>query len=396
MRTPSAANTFARLATIACALACTDASAAAQTNRTLTLVNAPQLGQIAAWDAHYPPAAAGGLGALLMSPYQYLVQPPINLPLPSVGFTRVNLTRLLYTDFYVLDASGSHSWTMQIPNDRELIGMRFDLQTVDATPSNLYWSDNDLELTVAPGSAGPDLELVRVPPGSFLMGGAPNGAALANELPQRLVTIQSPFWMSRTEITQGQYWAVTGVNPASWQRVSDPQTNRLPVENVSWHMAVDFCRQLTAMEEAAGRLPQGMKYRLPTEAEWEYACRGGTTTEFAVGPLTYLTCADARVVACGMTLTGPLVPVASYAPNPFGLHDMHGNVSEWCLDSWDATANYATAGTVDPVVTNGFLRVVRGGGTDDSPVFCRSSYRWGRTPGERTVFCGFRVVLASR
>jgi formylglycine-generating enzyme required for sulfatase activity len=150
---------------------------------------------------------------------------------------------------------------------------------------------------------------------------------------------------------------------------------------------------LTVQEMAAGNLPAGYEYRLPTEAEWEYACRAGTTTEFNVG--ADLFCADARFgysqhsnSSCGTSST---IAVGSYSANAFGLYDMHGNVWEWCLDS---IASYAPGAVTDPFVTGGSVRVIRGGSWNYDSRYCRSAVRTSTHPGNSWNFIGFRAVLA--
>ncbi len=149
---------------------------------------------------------------------------------------------------------------------------------------------------------------------------------------------------------------------------------------------MDFCRWLTKKEQRP--------YRLPTEAQWEYVCRAGTTTEFNVG--SDLFCADARFsysyhsnLPCGVFAPAN---VGSYASNAFGLYDMHGNASEWCLDSW---GNYGSGAVTDPFVTGSTSRVVRGGGGGNNSDACRSAVRGYRLAGDSGYSIGFRVVLAT-
>jgi formylglycine-generating enzyme required for sulfatase activity len=189
--------------------------------------------------------------------------------------------------------------------------------------------------------------------------------------------------MGKYEVTQAEWQAVMGTNPSSFRGPN------LPVETVSWNEAMAYCAALTARERAAGRLPSGYQYRLPTEAEWEYCCRAGTTTEWSVG--ASLNCGQANYNRCaGRTTT----IVGSYSPNSWGLHDMHGNVWEWCLDAWDRSANYPAAAVSDPYVRSGPFRVARSGAWHNSASECRSAIRYGYDPGFRGYADGFRVVLA--
>jgi formylglycine-generating enzyme required for sulfatase activity len=234
--------------------------------------------------------------------------------------------------------------------------------------------------------------MVPIPAGTFMMGSnAPSGPPYYGEYtpdPVRQVTISYSFWMGQHEVTQSEYQALMGANPSSFLGAS------LPVETVNWHQARAYCAALTAQQ--AGNLPAGYEYRLPTEAEWEYACRAGTTTEFHYGPALF--CNQARFwysyhsnTSCGVTTSSGTVPVGSYAPNAFGLYDMHGNVWEWCLDSY---APYTSAAVTDPFVTGGPYRVFRGGCWDVPSADCRSAYRYYVGPGLTGNYLGFRVVLS--
>jgi formylglycine-generating enzyme required for sulfatase activity len=268
-----------------------------------------------------------------------------------------------------------------------------------AKASNL---SNAVELTlVAPPTTPPPPTpcvtalpgMVLIQPGTFMMGsnaagGLPyNNSSLSQPVHQ--VTISYCFWMGATEVTQAQYAAVMGSNPSLF--LGD--INR-PVEQVNWSSAREYCAQLNWQQSVLGNVPPGYHYRLPTEAEWEYACRAGTTTEFNVG--ASLDCSQARFAysfhpGSGCSASGT-VPVASYAPNAWGLHDMHGNVWEWCLDS---LATYPVAAVTDPFVTGSPDRVLRGGGVLVDSDDCRSASRGYHYAVDYTAHnIGFRVVLA--
>ncbi|MBL8801225.1 MAG: formylglycine-generating enzyme family protein [Planctomycetes bacterium] len=233
--------------------------------------------------------------------------------------------------------------------------------------------------------------LVLVPAGTFFMGSnAANGPPYFGEYNDpvvRQVTISYCFWMGATEVTQAQYTALMGTNPAWF-----PGANN-PIETVSWFDAQAYCAALTVQQSAQGGVPAGYHYRLPTEAEWEYACRAGTTTEFNVGASLFCNQAkfgysDHSNSVCGQTGTAP---VASFAPNAWGLHDMHGNVFEWCLDSHAA---YAAGPVTDPFVTGGTWRLLRGGSWYDNTNSGRSARRVQNPPSTAGKYFGFRVVLA--
>lgn len=235
------------------------------------------------------------------------------------------------------------------------------------------------------------LGFVAIHPGSFQMGSNAAGGApyynSANEQPVHQVTISYPFLMGATEVTQAQYAALMGTNPSYFSGA-----NR-PVEQVTWFDANGYCVALTAQQAALGNVPPGYQYRLPTEAEWEYACRAGGSTEFNVGSALF--CNQAKIgsshhssSSCNSSSTDP---VASYAPNAWGLYDMHGNVTEWCLDSF---AGYSAAAITDPFVTGGSIRSYRGGGWYIDSANCRTAHRYGSDPNSTFYYFGFRVVLA--
>ncbi|MCP3882906.1 MAG: formylglycine-generating enzyme family protein [Sulfitobacter sp.] len=237
--------------------------------------------------------------------------------------------------------------------------------------------------------------MVQIPAGSFDMGStAASGTPYygnSSTQPVHNVTISEAFWMGEHEVTQAEYQAVIGVNPSRFSGAD------LPVEQVSWGDALAYCTALTAQEMAAGNVPVGYEYRLPTEAEWEYGCRAGTTTEFNVG--TDLFCGDARFWSsfhsgnsCGISPSSGTINVGSYAPNAFGLYDMHGNVWEWCLDSY---AGYSGTSQTDPFVTGGSDRVFRGGSWADFSSDSRSARRVSFSPSYSAFSLGFRVVLGS-
>lgn len=231
-----------------------------------------------------------------------------------------------------------------------------------------------------------------IPSGTFQMGSnAGSGAPyynLASSQPVHQVTISYCFWMGETEVTQAQYAALMGANPSSFLGANKP------VERVTWVNAYAYCAALTAQQSALGGVPAGYQYRLPTEAEWEYACRAGTTTEFNLGSALF--CYQAKCWYSAHSATNcnssSTAAVSSYAPNAWGLYDMHGNVWEWVLDT---LASYSAGPVTDPYVPGGLGRVIRGGGWDVSSAGCRSAWRgYNFGPTENFNFLGFRVVLA--
>ena len=232
-----------------------------------------------------------------------------------------------------------------------------------------------------------DLRLLPLAPGTFRMG-AEN--VEADEAPVHLVTLTKPFWMSQYEVGAATFRAVLGKPPPAAAAAS-----KLPAEAVSWDDAMLFCALLNEQEGKLARLPTGYAYRLPTEAEWEYACRAGADTAFCYGDdprrlreyanFSYSDTAGFRVLKAQ--------PSGQYKPNAWGLYDLHGNLQEWCLDSF---APYSAAPATDPLVRNDNdpAKTIRGGGWNDEASRCRSSVRMFATASLATPGLGFRIVLA--
>jgi len=220
------------------------------------------------------------------------------------------------------------------------------------------------------------MEFVLIRPGSFLMG-SPEEAGDGDESPVHTVTISRPFYLGRYEVTQEQWQEVMGSNPS---RFKGP---RLPVESVSWNGCQVFLQKL---EEKTGR-----KFALPTEAQWEYACRAGTTTRWSFGD------DDAAIndyAWNGAKSGGTTHPVGEKKPNPWGLYDMHGNVWEWCADRY-TKHTYSNGVTTDPVgpTLADNSPVCRGGAWGDVPDYLRCAYRncLGAAQGHHGI--GLRCVL---
>lgn len=229
-------------------------------------------------------------------------------------------------------------------------------------------------------------EWAYMPPGTFTMGSSEGESDRdGDEGPQTEVTLTSGFWMGRYEVTQRQYLAVMGTNPSYYTGDLDR-----PVERVTWDDAVNYCAALTAQERATGRLPDGWEYRLPTEAQWEYACRAGTTTQFSYGDdPAYAQLADYGWYDANSG--SQTHPVGQKLPNPWGLYDMHGNVWEWCLDFYeDSLPGGSVADPVGP--SSGSSRVYRGGCWEFPGQMCRSADRRRGAPSLTDRTLGFRVA----
>lgn len=233
------------------------------------------------------------------------------------------------------------------------------------------------------------MRFVVIPPGTFLMG-SPKGMGNANEQPQHEVEIAKPFYMAVFQVTQEDYQRVVGKNAkdfgaAGRRKVGSAKSSRFPVEYVSWDEAVSYCDLLSNLpeEKEAGRV-----YHLPTEAQWEYACRGGTASSYHFG--NALSPKQANFSETGL---GHPCPVGSFSANSFGLFDMHGNVLEWCLDRFDENF-YRESPKKDPQCTHGQQRrVLRGGSWYNKAANCRSAYRSWNSPDVRYIGLGFRVCF---
>lgn len=197
------------------------------------------------------------------------------------------------------------------------------------------------------------------------------------------VTISRDFWICKFEVTQGEFQSLLGRNPSKF--TGDP---RLPVEKVTFADASEYCTALTRREGAAGHLPAGLVYRLPTEGEWEYACRAGSSNLFFFGD-------DAKVANdyawTSENSDAMTHPVGLKKPNAWGLYDMHGNVWEWCLDWFEP---YPAKPLIDPTgAASSKYKVFKGGGWNQEIQFARSANRFMMGPSTGIHFVGFRVVL---
>ena len=209
--------------------------------------------------------------------------------------------------------------------------------------------------------------MISVPAGSFTMGSPETEDGHRVWEQQREVTFANDFYLGKTPVTQAQYEAVTGTNPTDHE-----QNPCAPMDSVNWHQANEYCQRLTELDRETGVLPDDWEYRLPTEAEWEYACRAGSSEPRHGEPQNvawYHDNADDKPHAVGQKI-----------PTAWGFHDMLGNIWEWCQDwFW----------------TNTPCRSVRGGSYFNSARFCRCAQRWGWGPGNRGRYCGFRLLAAA-
>jgi formylglycine-generating enzyme required for sulfatase activity len=264
-----------------------------------------------------------------------------------------------------------------------------DFGSVTSTPTALQVDGTPSAHTVASIS----MEMIFCPPGTFTMGSPTSESGRGGDETQHQVTLTNGFYLGKYEVTQGQYQTVMNGNSAGLN--ADPSnfkgSNR-PVEKTSWEDAQIFLTRLNSIEQSAGRLPNGWKYVLPTEAEWEYACRAGTTTAYSWGNDINSSRANYNWDGGGNdgNDSKQTVNIGQFSANPWGFYDMHGNVWEWVHD-WKA--NYLTGAQTDPEgPASGSIRVKRGGSWRDGVKWLRSADRpLLDNPSFRSSHIGFRV-----
>jgi formylglycine-generating enzyme required for sulfatase activity len=225
------------------------------------------------------------------------------------------------------------------------------------------------------------LEMVWVNPGIFMMGSPAEEANRYDDESQHQVTLTKGFYLAKNEVTQAQWKQVMLINP------SRLNGSDLPMKDVSWNDSIEFCKELTEMEKRAGRVPEGMSYQLPTEAQWEYACRAGTTTAYSCGDSisSFYANSDKNIDRA--------TPVSNYPDNSWGFHDMHGNVWEWCADWY---GDYPSVSVTNPIGSiSGSYRVSRGGAWNIDRSDLRSAKRGLYPPSTRGDYLGLRVSFQS-
>ncbi len=322
------------------------------------------------------------------SPPEVAIAPPL-LPLLDVatyaGVTIQGAIGRTYSLYFTSAVASTSSWQkLDAIVLTKAVQVWIDLDSPKA--GQRFYKVIETSSTNEPPNPDP-VHLVWLPPGSFVMGSAPTSQDRGPfDGPQTSVTLTKGFWMSRYEVTQGDYKQLMKTNPSYFTG----NANR-PVETVSWSEATNYCGKLTAQERQGGRLPAGYEYRLPAEAQWEYACRAGTQTRFSFGDdPKYTEVSDFAWsgINSGFATHG----VSTKLPNLLGLHDMHGNVSEWCLDKFSAELpGGAVRNPVGP--TSGVGRVVRGGNWNYDPHVLQSAYREQRGEGSPIAMIGFRIAL---
>ncbi len=305
--------------------------------------------------------------------------PPFSTPAPASGGTSVPAT---------LPARSDAWWALLLeelraPGHPPVQQPREQAAELLLPPEDVLFEPDDVfefAEMIVPIARGVTIQLTYIPSGAFLRGSPPTEAG--REIDEGLlheVTLQTGYYLGASPVTQAQWQAVMGTNPSKFNGA------HYPVETVSWDDCQEFCRELSSRT--------GKRFRLPTEAQWEYACRAGTTTAFSFGR----TISTAQANYNGNHTYGrgrkgvfreQTTPVSMFPANAWGLYDMHGNVREWCADYYGA---YTTDENYDRA--EGGARVVRGGSWWDGPRRCRSAYRNGQVPSGRNEKTGCRVLL---
>jgi len=286
---------------------------------------------------------------------------------------KVNLLRILIIialTFILFTANPALSY---VPDDLDFVPMGDDavLGTQPTAPSGRIYTVPSISY-----------KMVYISPGTFMMGSPSSEPEREKDEKQHRVTLTKGFYMGATEVTQSQWKAIMGNNPSKFKG------DNLPVEQVSWNDCQEFISKLNLQEG-------GNKYRLPTEAEWEYACRAGTTTPFSTGSCISADQANydgnCPMQGCSKGIyRKKTIDVASFSPNSWGLYDMHGNVWEWCQDWF---GDYPSSHITDSEgLSDGLLRVYRGGSWGYGARRCRSAVRRRFTPGRSRFYLGFRFA----
>ncbi len=287
------------------------------------------------------------------------------------------------------------------PIEKRLVPqLQFDVISIDAQGREVKREKGQAQYFTEDLGNGVTLDMVAIPGGTFMMG-SPEGKGHNSEKPQHKVKVQ-PFFIGKYPVTQAQWRAISKRSASRGASREDLKVERdlkpdpfhfkgdnRPLELVSWDDAVEFCQRLSQQT--------GKEYRLPSEAQWEYACRAGKTTPFHFGETITgeLANYNAQITYANEPkgeYRGTTKSVGSFPPNAFGLYDMHGNVWEWCEDDWHE--NYQGAPTDGSAWLSGKsnTKVRRGGSWDDNPNLCRSAFRFNDSRGDRDFDIGFRVV----
>jgi len=324
-------------------------------------------------------AVAVLVAAFLLSPFACGAEVKVEGVLKEVDATLRTLTVERKT------ADGTKKLSLKVAEDAgDLASLKIGNEVTLACDSTLELVTKIVNVINSIGIA-----LVEIPAGSFTMGSPSDERGREPDEEPVQVTLERPFLLGMTEVTQGQWKRVMNSEPWKTQPMTDA-TDDCPATSITFVDAMKFCEKLTEIEREKGVLASNVTYRLPTEAEWEYACRAGTTTAFSFGNESQIN---------GHAWTGAwqgpasrqlsVEKVAMKKPNPWGMYDMHGNAFEWCSDWYDRKL----LGGGDPTgPAEGSYRVSRGGCWWGDPVHCRSAYRFSFVPTREFKRQGLRVV----
>lgn len=324
---------------------------------------------------------------------------------------KIRLEELVWQTVRGADATKIQAYLNEFPNGANAAAARIRLRQLEAVSATTTpTTTNNPSTAVTRGTVRKNsigMELVYIPAGDFMMGS--NDAEIDEALfeckkynaeckreyftpesPKHKVSIKDGFWMGKYEVTQAEWQAVMGDNPSNFKDCG----GNCPVEKVSWDDIQVFLKRLNAKND-------GFEYSLPSEAQWEYAARGGTTTAFAFGDSLNSTQANFDgnypYASTKGNYIGKTVKVGSYQSNAFGLYDMHGNVWEWVQDVYNASyQNLPVDGSGNMSVGDSSWRVLRGGSWYNVGYFCRSAIRDWNAPANRNNFIGFRLVARAR
>jgi formylglycine-generating enzyme required for sulfatase activity len=334
-----------------------------------------------------PLAAAGMVSAVAsfrmqhIDVFTYPLGAQLIRPLPIIGAFKIAVTGPpgVYTIF---GSTNMSTWSAIGVAHNPLGSVNFHDLKANASPRKFYRAQFQT----------PPINMVFIPANTFKLGTPTNEVnRRTDEGPQTTVSISRGFWIGKYEVTQREYLAVTGSNPSGFTG----DLNR-PVESVSWLDATNYCFLLTARELAAGRINLGSHFRLPTEAEWECAARGGTSTRFSYGDdLNFTSLTDNAWYFANSGIKTH--PVGQKLPNPFGLYDMEGNVLEWTQDWYGPYPGGSVVDPQGPASNPQGVKVIRGGAWDSFESDCRSGRRQteGVSPFIHDSILGFRVVLVT-